>query len=269
MRRVETRIGGLNLTISQLGFGCARLFAGPERRHSERLIERAYEIGIRHFDTAPSYGHGQSEAILGEVFSGSADVTIMTKVGVPRPMGAPRILSILQRQTTRRVLSHFPGLKKKLLRGSSAQGGKATIIPKRKVLLRDAVIRALEESLIYLRRDRVDFYCIHEPEQFVVDDELLEIFRDLKDSRLIGAHGLAWGGKIQSAPIGWDVMQAHYDDQPQSGDGVLRFFHGVLRSSHSDGPTRLKTALRRNQDAVFVVSASEPHQLTDLARKLF
>ena len=49
----------------RLGFGCGRLRAGLEERNSRRLIEAALERGIRYFDTAPSYGDGASERVLG------------------------------------------------------------------------------------------------------------------------------------------------------------------------------------------------------------
>ena len=89
MRFVKARVGERDIAVSQLGFGCARLFGGVEKRHASGMLERAYELGIRHFDTAPSYGHGQSENVVGDVFAGVADITVMTKVGIPRPAGAP------------------------------------------------------------------------------------------------------------------------------------------------------------------------------------
>jgi aryl-alcohol dehydrogenase-like predicted oxidoreductase len=257
--------GNQPVMVSQLGFGCGRLFGGLEKRHAARMLECAYTLGIRHFDTAPPYGHGQSEDMLGAVFAGAADVTITTKVGLPRPLGAPSLLSVARRLTLRRVLSYAPALKKRLLAGEAGAPLAAAQPPR--VLERDVVLRALDESLKRLRRDRVQFYCVHEPDQYVIDDALLLLFDDLKASGRIGAHGLAWGRAAPTAPAGWDVIQAQY--VPRSPrDGRLRFFHGVLRSSQSDGPTRLATAMREETDAVFIVSASERHQLAELARRI-
>ncbi len=46
-----------------------------------RLIERAYELGIRHFDTAAFYGRGEAERRLGRALAGADDARISTKTG--------------------------------------------------------------------------------------------------------------------------------------------------------------------------------------------
>jgi myo-inositol catabolism protein IolS len=52
-----------------LGLGCWELggmgAAGPDAADSTRMIRRAGDLGVRHFDTAQGYGGGASEAILG------------------------------------------------------------------------------------------------------------------------------------------------------------------------------------------------------------
>ena len=121
------------------------------------MLERAYELGIRHFDTAPSYGHGQSENVLGDVFAGVADITVMTKVGIPRPASAPSLASVARRLTLRRVLSHAPTLKKRLLARGHASAPPAAARPTR-VLECDVILRAIDDSLKRLRRDSIDFY---------------------------------------------------------------------------------------------------------------
>jgi aryl-alcohol dehydrogenase-like predicted oxidoreductase len=57
---------------------------GPvDEREVERAIRNALDLGISFFDTAASYGAGQSERILGRALSGRrADVVIATKFGV-------------------------------------------------------------------------------------------------------------------------------------------------------------------------------------------
>jgi aryl-alcohol dehydrogenase-like predicted oxidoreductase len=266
MRFVKARVGDRDIAVSQLGFGCARLFGGVEKRQASGLLEHAYELGIRHFDTAPSYGHGQSENVLGDVFAGVSDITIMTKVGVPRPGGARSLASIVRRLTLRRMLSHTPALKKRFLARAQTNAPLAAAQPTR-VLECDVVLQALDESLKRLRRDRIDFYCVHEPDQYVIDGGLLAVFDNLKASGGISAHGLAWGRPAPTAPAGWDVIQAEYIPQCPR-DGRLRFFHGLLRSSQSDGATLLAAAMRKEGDAVFIISASERHQLTKLARQI-
>ncbi|HEV8263432.1 MAG TPA: aldo/keto reductase [Gemmatimonadales bacterium] len=77
----------------QLGFGAWAVGGGgwgvpgdPAER--EAAVHRALERGITFFDTAPTYGDGASETLLGRALRGSRDrVTIATKVG---PKGDPR-----------------------------------------------------------------------------------------------------------------------------------------------------------------------------------
>src|SRR2546422_6371286 len=63
--RIEDRdLGKTALRVSALGFGCGNvggLMIRGTAAERERAIARAVELGINYFDTAPSYGDGQSE----------------------------------------------------------------------------------------------------------------------------------------------------------------------------------------------------------------
>ncbi|PYM93842.1 MAG: hypothetical protein DME04_09855 [Candidatus Rokuibacteriota bacterium] len=63
-------LGKTGLTVSTLGFGCGNvggLIIRGTPAERERAVARALELGINYFDTAPSYGDGQSEQNLGQV----------------------------------------------------------------------------------------------------------------------------------------------------------------------------------------------------------
>ncbi len=47
----------------------------------EKSLAKAFDAGIRTFDTAPNYGLGFAESALGMVFAGERDVRIFTKCG--------------------------------------------------------------------------------------------------------------------------------------------------------------------------------------------
>ena len=47
----------------------------------EKSLAKAFDAGIRTFDTAPNYGLGFAESALGMVFAGESDVRIFTKCG--------------------------------------------------------------------------------------------------------------------------------------------------------------------------------------------
>ena len=75
-------------TIAAVGLGCARIgsIRGLGPKEAQALIDLAYERGVRLFDTANSYGQGDSEKIVGISLAGRQDVVIVTKLGkqVPR-----------------------------------------------------------------------------------------------------------------------------------------------------------------------------------------
>lgn len=67
------QFGRTGLDISVLTFGCGAvggLMTRGEPRDQDRAVKRALELGINHFDTAPSYGDGTSEENLGRALKG-------------------------------------------------------------------------------------------------------------------------------------------------------------------------------------------------------
>ncbi|RXD62895.1 aldo/keto reductase, partial [Xanthomonas perforans] len=80
------RLGGTDVQLSALGFGAApigNLYTEVDEADALAAVAGAFEAGIRHFDTAPYYGYGLSEARLGRGLAGvpRADYTLSTKVG--------------------------------------------------------------------------------------------------------------------------------------------------------------------------------------------
>ena len=64
------QLGQTGLEVSEIGFGAgivAGLFVRGDLESQTRAIDRAAELGINHFDTAPLYGDGKSELNLGKV----------------------------------------------------------------------------------------------------------------------------------------------------------------------------------------------------------
>ena len=81
----------IGLPTSRLGFGGAamgltnylgRYDAAGSRDVSLAAVRRAVERGITYFDTAPGYGKGLSEEIMGEALEGVSGVVLATKVPV-------------------------------------------------------------------------------------------------------------------------------------------------------------------------------------------
>jgi aryl-alcohol dehydrogenase-like predicted oxidoreductase len=82
-RRVLGRTG---LSISEIGFGCgptAGLIASGRRDTQRAAVQRALELGIDYFDTAPVYAAGESERNLGAVLHDlGATPRVATKVAL-------------------------------------------------------------------------------------------------------------------------------------------------------------------------------------------
>jgi aryl-alcohol dehydrogenase-like predicted oxidoreductase len=89
----STRLGRSELEISRVGLGCNNFGRRIDRGATRRVVEAALEAGITFFDTAESYGEGDSERFLGAALGERrADVVVATKFGwAPSdlPGGAP------------------------------------------------------------------------------------------------------------------------------------------------------------------------------------
>jgi aryl-alcohol dehydrogenase-like predicted oxidoreductase len=66
------RIG--TASVAEIGLGCMCLSHAygvpPTPREAQRVLHRAIELGITHFDTAALYGFGANESLLGEALAG-------------------------------------------------------------------------------------------------------------------------------------------------------------------------------------------------------
>ncbi len=89
----RVRIGRTAVRVTRLGLGCAplgSLYTAVHERQAYATVERAWDLGIRYFDTAPLYGNGLSERRTGRVLAGKprAEFMLSTKVGrLLRPGG--------------------------------------------------------------------------------------------------------------------------------------------------------------------------------------
>jgi aryl-alcohol dehydrogenase-like predicted oxidoreductase len=84
-------LGSSDLTVSAIGLGCMGMseFYGPtDDAQSLATLERAYALGVTHFDTADMYGSGHNESLLARFLVGRRDrVVIASKFGIVREPG--------------------------------------------------------------------------------------------------------------------------------------------------------------------------------------
>ena len=129
----------LGPSVFPLGFGCVQLTTQPRQSEAVAILERAFSLGITHFDVARAYGFGRAEGILAQFLRGRRDrVTVATKFGFQMPSGLagdPRLIAL-----AKRLLGPFPALLRRAQRRGSAMVKAGAFSP-------EAAIQSLETSL--------------------------------------------------------------------------------------------------------------------------
>src|SRR5262249_24664579 len=87
------RLGKTGPEVSAIGLGCMSLsgvYGTSDDEDGIKLIHRAMELGVDHFDSSDMYGWGQNEELLGRALKGRRHgVVIASKFGqTQRPGGA-------------------------------------------------------------------------------------------------------------------------------------------------------------------------------------
>jgi aryl-alcohol dehydrogenase-like predicted oxidoreductase len=270
-------INGASVRISRVGFGCARIYGRSELRTSARLIETALACGIRHFDTAPSYGDGQSEEVLGQVLANIPDVTIATKIGIGPPVEGgyfSRISRFTYRRYVKPHLTHFPTTKTWLVKNALRNERNFALLQRK--LGESEILRELDASMKRLKRSHIDVYLIHEPDQFQLDETCANVFAELKRNGNIGCFGLGYGRSADAVPRFGTIVQARYvQGQALLEGGETRIFHGILRHYSRDARegvinggvgAYLERVLALYPSAGLLISASMPQQIRELTR---
>ncbi|MEA3176289.1 MAG: hypothetical protein QOF42_3700 [Gammaproteobacteria bacterium] len=218
--------------MQHLGFGCGRLAGGWDSANSRRLLEAALHNGIRYFDTAPYYGGGDSERLLGSVLQGSGQpVQICTKVGLyPRPMtGRARARSFAV-ASLRAALPDF-ALRRLKRRARQRDNNGA---PRSFGSFDPPAMRAsLERSLEALRCQQVDCLMLHEPAP-----------SDPQAPAAEALEGFVKEGKVQRLGVG---TYAALEDLPPFG-AVAQFAIGRGTLIDPAGRSLIIHGLLRNAD---------------------
>src|SRR5437763_12311348 len=82
------KLGNSDLLVSSICFGAwaagGWMWGGTERRDALRAIRKSFDLGVTSIDTAPVYGQGNSEEIVGEAVKGFPrdKIQILTKYGM-------------------------------------------------------------------------------------------------------------------------------------------------------------------------------------------
>jgi len=187
--RERVPLGRTSVTVTRFGLGTAPLaglFEAVDEAQGIAVIERAWDAGIRFFDTAPLYGHGLAELRLGKVLRQKPrdEFTLATKVG--------RLL--------RADVPPEPG---------QAFRGTPPVNPTFDFSY-DGVMRSFEESLERLGLDRVDIVHIHDPDNHY-DEALNGAYRALDRLRADGVIGAVSAGMNQAEMLTRFAREGDFD----------------------------------------------------------
>jgi len=180
----EIELGSSGLRTAPIGFGCSALLGRSGRADSLRALDEAWDEGVRFFDTARSYGYGESEALLGEFLRGRRDrAVIATKFGiVPAPQSPWKQAA---KSVARKIVSAAPSARTVLRKGAAAQftEGQFTI---------PVLQQSIETSLRKLGTEYVDLLFLHSaPASVLHQEDLLEAMGRLVDQGKVRVAGLS------------------------------------------------------------------------------
>lgn len=149
-------LGRTGLSVTRLGFGGASiggLFTAVSDEDARSVVRRAWNIGVRYFDTAPLYGYGASERRIGDELRAEPRETFVLSTKVGRLIRSPAQIQpnddIDHQRFDGRDDAFYDGVgSERLVFDYSADG----------------VRRSIEESLERLNLERIDIALIHDPD---------------------------------------------------------------------------------------------------------
>ncbi len=160
------KIGNSEMELSVVTFGAwaagGWMWGGADRKDAVKAIQTAYELGVTSIDTAPAYGQGTSEEIVGEAIKNLPrhEVQILTKYGL--------------RWDTKQGEFFF-----------SSRDNQGKKIDMHKYSGKEGVIRECEESLRRLGTDYIDLYQIHWADPTTPIQETMEaVAKLIKDGKV-------------------------------------------------------------------------------------
>jgi aryl-alcohol dehydrogenase-like predicted oxidoreductase len=208
--------------VSAIGFGCWEMgnpgYGSTDDSEAIAAIHRAIDLGITLFDTAPNYGAGGSEALLGRALGSKRnDIVLVSKTGISR--------------------DPVSGTTKFDSRISTIKG-------------------ITEDSLKRLGTDHLDVLLVHWPDADTPIEEAMRAIEDLRaegKTRYVGVSnysayelGVAKGfAPLIANQVGYNMFDRRWERQmfPKArelGVGIMAYgpmAHGLLSGAFSHGMT--------------------------------
>ena len=151
------KLAGTDLQLPVITFGAwaagGWMWGRTERSDAVKAIRDSYNVGVTAIDTAPVYGQGTSEEIVGEALKDipRSKVQILTKFGMRWDLSSPK--------------GDFA------FKSKDNDGNDINIY---RYAGKESIIRECEQSLRRLRTDYIDLYQIHWPDTTTPIQESME-----------------------------------------------------------------------------------------------
>ena len=195
-------LGQSRFRASRVALGVMRIDQ-KSREEARTIVETAMNAGVDFFDTADCYHAGASSRALGQALKDlSVDrdsVGIQTKFGIFRNPDSDQI--------TRYDFS------------------------------KDHLLKALDEELVNLQTDHVDFVLLHRPDTLVDLDDLAEAFNELQSSGKVRHFGVSNVNPMQVELLQSAVSQRLEVNQLQFGLGHTGMVDQEIHVNMGDDPS--------------------------------
>lgn len=168
------KLGNTDLELSAITYGAfaigGNMWGGNEQKDSIASVQASIENGVTTLDTAPFYGFGLSEKMIGEAIKGydRTKIQLLTKFGL-----------VWDGSNNGKGEFFF----------DAEENGKA--IPVYKYSSKESVIKEVEDSLRRLQTDYIDLLQIHWPDTTTPISETMEALEILIQQGKIRAAGVS------------------------------------------------------------------------------
>jgi aryl-alcohol dehydrogenase-like predicted oxidoreductase len=170
MKKVQ--LGKSDLFVSPIVFGAWAIgglaWGGSDDDDAMKAMRHSLDLGITSIDTAPIYGLGHSEKIVGDFVKevGRDKVEILTKFGLNwKTKKGEHLFDVDVSESEKQPVRSYAG--------------------------KDGIIQELEDSLRRLKTDYIDLYQIHRPDAGTEIEETMGVLEDLMKEGKIRAIGVS------------------------------------------------------------------------------
>ncbi|MGM0532849.1 MAG: aldo/keto reductase [Bacteroidota bacterium] len=169
---IYRELGNSGIEVSAITFGAwaigGFMWGGSDEKASIETILHGYDYGVTSIDTAPIYGMGLSEELVGKAIKGKRQhFQIMTKFGIRWQQRGT--------QSEFRSQADYDRLMNQIYRTAR----------------KESIIEECENSLRRLGSDYIDYYQHHRPAEDAPVEEVMEALERLLDQGKIRAAGVS------------------------------------------------------------------------------